>query len=485
MSNQHLSQDIFKIVQKLSVEEVNQFIEGNKNKKSGDKKYLKLFEEYIKQLDEIEIVVQPLKAKFPNTLNDLNQNLRDKLYEFLKSNYVNKEDKKASIEKLKEKILTGKALMEKNLFFLAEKEIKPAFELAKELYSNTRLNKDYFLGYVLEVYFLLSELHYKNAKNNLWNDEKDFYDSIIRPTVQTANMIYGEIFTNVNQNETKYLQENYVYHEVIKTFYREQKSYEQLNEILFTDVQNIFKDIQEKEDSEANDFLEIPNLLWHFERLILCLKTKKYNDFEYNFHSLVSQISLLDNPNINPYLAIIIYRELYRLAFIYSSKINKPFELLNDLSKLSKKKLNLFLETEISNTALHFHINDALTKFLMKDFKGYIKKIQDPYIKQVLINYPEYYYPMTVILLFAYRINNEREDYEKIEKIESEFDKKFLKNAVDDFYIRLKPFLKESYWSRAKTIDSEKFVALENSANELDHFHQIILSVLRKYVKTE
>jgi hypothetical protein len=479
--NEHLAQDIFEIVLILSDEEINQFINDYKPKKDGDKEYLKLFQEYVKQKDS-ELNIGLIKKKFPNH-KYTNKNLKKKLYDFMKHNYLNIENEKKSIDKIRGKLLIGKALIGKDLFDLAEKEITVAFETAKELYYSMGHNKDNINLYLTEAYFLLCELQIKNAKY-LFENNADFIDTVIKPTILFCSQYNSYLFESNRVKVYDELWGKYSYYETLKTFFREKKEYDKLNRI-FQEQKNksIFSSLKNDNDN-LNSFLEVPNLLQEFELLFLLLKNGDKDEFKYRFQELANALYSQENNKFNTFLVIFLYRELYRLRQIYSTKTNSDFEFLIDLSNISKKKLYLFQEDKINNVIYQFYANDLIIKFSMEKYDEFIKKIQEPTILQeIKENLFSYYCRLRILFLFAHRIGRKLIDKRTKQQIEREM-QKFLKDSPDEFYKKLKPFYEEeTYHLGIKSVSKEKFEKLEQSASELDHFHQVILSVLRKYVK--
>ena len=479
--NQHLAEGILSIVRKFSKEEVKEFISlNNKKSKSTDKKYVKLFNAYLEQIEEEEVDLNKLKASFP-TLNDLNKNLKKKLIDYLISEYCKKQEEFESLEKIKRQILICKSLMEKGLYGLAEKEILPAYRIGKNLYLERRKNNSQsgdLVGYLTEIYFLVTELCHKNNSGNIWETEKELYENLIRPTVEFATFNHADNKESIipgGFNNPDWQQ--YTFNEVLRIYYRERKEYDRLlnlnNKILTSHNVNIFG------VSETNQWIL---LLWQFEKLYASLMTRNYSYFKFEFDKIKNQIFRIkeSNTTLGIHFVIFCYRELFRLAVIYTGKQNDTV-LVKDLNEMTNQQLYLFEENEIKNVGLHFYINNALLKFLMMDFKGYINSVEEQEVFDKLSKQPENYFPLRIMLLFAYRIGNIRSNLEYRERIEREINNKFLKENPDDFYIKLRPFLKEKYWN--SSIDEDKFNALQKSSNPLDHFHQIILRVIEQYVK--
>lgn len=494
--NKRLPEEIFSIVKKLDKAEIKAFETYSIRKKPEDgkeHKYIKLFKLYLKQVGELEFVEGNILKEAKNisgSIDDLNQKLHGEILKFL--GLALKEKQTDETERTISNLLDiSIALHEKRLYSLSARNFLKAIRLLQQ--EQDPQLKENLLYLSLKAYSWVFIIKFKGKLTEEESAEFDEFNKFMQPFSQIARNAYSALTQSGRENALQ--DESFdraTFYSLLNIYFREKQVFESNftqrgNHDLFPIADMLKGEYKKYGNSDKiaekaeNSIIDAESFYFQLERLYRAVVANDRVNFDQAFNSIRSRLfpgfSLVE---FNADLLLYVYRQLFELKTLFTLQNNQPpFDThdLRELETISRTKMHLFHNSEISDFSLRIELNSFVVLFMERKYEDLLKGINkfEKHTKKELLK--EYFIDIKLMAIICRLQTGGAADEELDTRIDyyenytkkyptSEFHKKF------DGFIRA--FISASVGDRKKVC--EKYLAkLEKSKETFNHFHALYL----------
>lgn len=425
-----LTSQIIGLIKSLKTDEHDVFSKSGK----GNPYYIEAYKIILKGIVEEKSKEQIAEdmSSLKCSLNDVKENLRDKLVEF-----ISKAEEKNDVEQyeISEGIKAVTSLINRDQTELAIEILLKIYKKLKKTKANGT-NYHLYLQY-LNLVLVLQSKRYDSVTRSIPDEFEG--KEVIEWLNRLAKGAVSYLAPNNLERSSEDFKSNLLFFCLVN-YLKSKKYYEEVDSLFSSNGgSDIFANFTSSNDQAT---ISTFNILRDLYKLELAVKLNYVQEVKYLLQSLENNSFYFQEKHYQTYIFLILQIYEFRLNLEIDTKQFKIFSESDNILELNAKDINLLTEKELGSVALRIEINKGLVYLLSRKFENAYEHFSSIPLTVKMDLELKYYIKLFEAL--AYRICHSKVDlnkfYEKLEIIKNlkyqgtEYSKeffKFLKNNAD------------------------------------------------------